>query len=196
MTGKQRHILVLDGHPDPAPHLIHALADAYAAGASAAGHRLTHIRITDLDCAVLRRPEDFAQDHAPETIRAQQGALLAADHVLLAYPLWFGSLPAYTKAYLENLLRPGFAFAYQEAGFPKPRLRGKSARILVTMGMPAVAYRLWYRAHSLKSLERNILGFCGIGPIRETLFGRVEAVSDATRAQWIEKMRRLGRRGV
>jgi hypothetical protein len=27
------------------------------------------------------------------------------------------------------------------------------------MGMPAAVYRWFYRAHSLKSLERNILGF-------------------------------------
>jgi len=33
--------------------------------------------------------------------------------------------------------------------------------------------------HGLKSLERSILGFAGIGPIRESLFGRIEQASEA-----------------
>ena len=70
---------------------------------------------------------------------------------------------------------------------------GRSARIVVTMGMPALAYRWYFGAHSLKSLERNILSFCGIRPIRENLFGMVEAAGDAKRRQWLELMRGHGR---
>ena len=62
------------------------------------------------------------------------------------------------------------------------------------MGMPALVYRWFFRAHSLKSLERNILGFVGIGPIRETLIGMVEA-SAASRERWLAKLRALGGRG-
>ena len=86
----------------------------------------------------------------------------------------FGSMPALLKAFLEQVLRPGFAFgAAERRGMPKKLLAGKSARIVVTMGMPAFFYRLYYRAHSLKSLERNILGFVGIKPVRVTLLGNV-----------------------
>jgi hypothetical protein len=63
------------------------------------------------------------------------------------------------------------------------------------MGMPAVIYRWYLLAHSLKSLERNILGFAGIGPIRESLIGMVEGMNEKQRAVWLEKMRRLGERG-
>lgn len=77
----------------------------------------------------------------------------------------------------------------------KKLLKGKSARIVVTMGMPAWMYRWYFGAHSLKSLERNILGFCGIGPIRETLVGLVESSGDAKHQKWLRRMRELGRRG-
>jgi putative NADPH-quinone reductase len=63
------------------------------------------------------------------------------------------------------------------------------------MGMPALIYRWYFGAHSLKSLERNILGFVGIGPIRETLIGLVETRSAARREKWLEKLRALGRAG-
>lgn len=56
------------------------------------------------------------------------------------------------------------------------------ARGVVTMGMPGWIYRWFFGAHSLKSLERNILSFVGIKPVRETIFGMVDAVTDAKRA--------------
>ena len=70
-----------------------------------------------------------------------------------------------------------------------------SARIVVTMGMPALVYRWYFGAHGLKSLERSILGFCGIGPCRESLFGMVETASPAKRARWIAGMRKFGAAG-
>ena len=60
----------------------------------------------------------------------------------------------------------------------KRLLTGKTARIVVTMGMPAFVYRWYFGGHSLKSLERNILRFVGIRPVRESLIGMVEG-SDA-----------------
>ena len=68
--------------------------------------------------------------------------------------------------------------------------------MVVTMGMPAFVYRWYFRAHSLKALERNILGFIGFGPIRETLVGSVEGQSDDARQQWLGKLAGLGRRAA
>ena len=110
--------------------------------------------------------------------------------------LWLGSMPALLKAFLEQVFRPGFAFSKTEAGKTwKKSLTGKSARIVVTMGMPAFVYRWYFGAHSLKRLERNILGFCGIGPIKESLIGMVEAKDGGKREKWLEKIQALGREG-
>lgn len=63
------------------------------------------------------------------------------------------------------------------------------------MGMPALVYRWYFRAHSLKALERNILGFVGIAPVHETLVGQVESTSDVQREQWLRRFIVLGRQG-
>ena len=54
------------------------------------------------------------------------------------------------------------------------------------MGMPALVYRWYFRAHSVKSLERNILGFVGIAPVHETLIGdgRGHGCARACSAGW------------
>ena len=61
------------------------------------------------------------------------------------------------------------------------------------MGMPALAYRWFFLAHSLKSLEHNILRFSGIGPIRETLIGSVEGLGAVGREKWLANVCALGR---
>jgi putative NADPH-quinone reductase len=63
------------------------------------------------------------------------------------------------------------------------------------MGMPALIYRWFFLAHSLKSFERNILAFCGIGPIKASVIGSIEGLTDRQRAKWLTKIGRLGRAG-
>jgi putative NADPH-quinone reductase len=104
-------------------------------------------------------------------------------------------MPALVKAFFEQAFRPGFAVKRGEMSLNPGLLGGKSARVVVTMGMPALVYRWFFLAHSLKSLERNILKFAGLGPIRETLIGGVESIGDAKRKAWLEKLRRFGREG-
>ena len=58
--------------------------------------------------------------------------------------------------------------------------------------MPALVYRCYFRAHRMKSLERNILGCCGIAPIGETLIGRVSGLDEAARLRWFVKLHALG----
>jgi putative NADPH-quinone reductase len=63
------------------------------------------------------------------------------------------------------------------------------------MGMPAFIYRWYFGPHGLRDLERNILGFCGIRPIRASLIGMVDAGGAARRAKWLDRLSALGRRG-
>jgi len=59
-----------------------------------------------------------------------------------------------------------------------------------------VSYRWWFFGHGLKGLERSILRFVGIRPVRESLFGMMGTASEARRRRWLEHMRSLGARGT
>lgn len=189
-----KHIVIIQGHPDAAVrHYGHALADEYAKGAEDGGHEVRRIEVARLDFPLLRTKDEFEKGLPPESIKQAQEAIGWADHLVILYPLWLGSMPALLKAFFEQVFRPGFAFQYQESGgMAKKLLTGKSARIVVTMGMPAFAYRWFFFAHSLKNLERNILGFSGIGPIKASLIGSIEGMNENQRAAWLDEMRGLG----
>ena len=172
----RKKILVIDAHPDKAPaHFVHALATQYAAAANAAGHLVQVVRVSELKFPWLCNADEFAAQ-PPGVIASQQQHFRWTDHVVILYPLWLGSMPALLKAYLEQVLRPGFAFAYGKKNrLPRKLLGAKSARIVVTMGMPSLFYRLYYQSHSVRSLARNILGFVGFKPVRVSLIGNVES---------------------
>jgi putative NADPH-quinone reductase len=195
-----RHILIIVGHPDPDPkRLCRALAASYAEGARSAGHDVRLIDIATLDFPLLRTMEEFGERPMPATLADAAQAINDAEHIVFVFPLWLGTMPALLKAFLEQVMRPGVAFAYPEpgkGGFAKTLLKGRSARVVVTMGMPAFFYRLWYLGHGIAGMRRNILNFVGISPVRETLFGSVEGAGDDTRRKWIAAMYALGTRAA
>ncbi|EQB10830.1 MULTISPECIES: NAD(P)H-dependent oxidoreductase [Sphingobium] len=190
----RRRILIVDGHPDADPvHFVHALASAYADGATA--HDVRALRIADLEFPVLRNPKEWIGQPPPQSILTAQDQIKWAEHLVILYPLWLGDMPALVKAFLEQTLRPEFAFRYGSARMPQKLLTGRSARVIVTMGMPGYFYELFYRAHSVKSFERNILKFVGISPVKRTIVGEVEA-GDRKRQRWLDKIEALGAAGV
>ena len=193
-----KRILLIQGHPDGSKrHLCHALEDAYAAGATDAGHRVRRVNVARLDFPILRTQADWDTGTAPPGLEAVQADILWAQHLVLFFPLWLGGIPAYFKGFLEQVARPGFAFTEKDGNpFGRKGLKGRSARVVVTMGMPAIVYRWYFRASGVKSLERNILGFVGIAPVRETLVGQVGQLAPQEADQWFQRLRRLGREGA
>lgn len=190
----KKNILIIQGHPDPAAtHFGHALARQYREGAITGGHEVKQLTIAKLEFPLLSTKHDFERGEPPASIKAAQDSIQWAQHIVIFYPLWLGSMPALLKGFLEQVFRPGFAAVEGEAGMPwKKRLGGRTAHIVVTMGMPAFFYRWFFGAHSLKSLERNILGFCGIRTTRDSLIGLVEAKNGAARGKWLDRMAALG----
>ncbi len=134
-----------------------------------------------LDFPILRTQEDFEHGHVPETLVEARDAIVSAQHLVIVFPLWHGTMPALLKAFLEQVMPPGVALEYRTHGFPRGLLAGRSVRLVVTMGMPALIYRWYFRAHGVRGLERSVLGFAGMAPVRETLLGMVDAASDAKR---------------
>jgi len=191
----EKRILVILGHPSTGSTYCRALWAAYSEAAKAAGHAVRRLDVSSLEFPWIRDKQQFHEETPPPAILAGQQDLAWAQHVVIVYPLWLGLPPAHFKAFLEQLLRPGFAHVAKEGGLPKGALRGKSARLFVTMGMPAPAYRWFFLAHGHRALKRNVLAFCGIGPIRDCFIGGVEAKDPARRGRWLAKAAELGRDG-
>jgi len=191
-----KRICIVQGHPSSGGgHFCHALAQAYAEGAGATGHEVKMLCVATIDFPLLRTKEDWDAGRPPISIIEAQETIRWAEHLVIIFPLWIGAMPALLKGFFEQALRPGFAMALTRNGGWTKLLAGRSARVVVTMGMPAMVCRWYFGAPGLKSLTQN-LALVGIKPRRSLLVGSIEAMGDARREDWLHRLRRLGRKAA
>lgn len=83
----------------------------------------------------------FADGSQPVDIEAEQAKLLWADAVIFQFPLWWFSMPAILKGWIERVYAYGFAYGVGEHSerhwgdrYGEGRMSGKRAMLVVTMG--------------------------------------------------------------
>ena len=187
-------IAIIVGHP-LADTFCEALGEAYLRGAQAGGHSAELFKLGRMKFDLLRegyrRPQPMEADLA-----AARDVFLACDHVAFIFPLWCGDMPALMKGFIERLVQPELLKVQESGDEANWKVYwGKSARVIMTMGMPGWFYRFYYGAHALKLLRRNILHFLGIKPVRSKIFGMITAVSDDRRKAWLLEVEAMGHQG-
>ena len=186
-----QRILIVDAHPDAAPaRLSHALAAAYAVGARETGAEVRIVALGGWAGGFVRSAAEFGAPPDDPFIADARAAIIWAEHIVFVFPLWLGAGPSLLRAFLEQISRAGFAASAGPAG-PQANLKGRSARFIVTMGMPALAYRLMFGAHGVQAIAKSVLGLAGVAPVRLSLFGMIETKGAAARA--LDAGRRLGK---
>ena len=178
-----KRVLVINGHPDSSPdRLCAALCESYAAACEKSGSSVRRINVGSLDFPLIRSADEFTADVKSPSIRDAQTDFLWAEHIVFVYPLWLGSQPALLKGFLEQVLRYGFALSAPGSGMIKGLLEGRTAHIMVTMGMPRLFYWGIFGAFATRAMERSMLRLCGIKPVSHTHFGGIGTGSTASDA--------------
>ncbi|MEJ6004961.1 NAD(P)H-dependent oxidoreductase [Paucibacter sp. AS339] len=187
-----KRILIINGNPKPSS-LSRSLAERYAEAAVESGHSVELIHLSELQFKLsLDLGYQVEQALEPDLQRLQQ-AMHAAEHLVWAYPVWWGSVPALLKGALDRVLLPGFAFKYHPGNsVPEKLLTGRSARLLVCMDTPPWYFRWFQRAPAHHMMRRTVLEFCGIKPVRISEFGPVLPSTPAQRERWLAEVARLG----
>ena len=189
-----KRILIINGHPDAESYCF-ALADAYKQGAIAAGADVREIVIRDLAFNPNLQFGYRKRTELEPDLLASQEALKWADHLVWVYPVWWGSVPALMKGFLDRVLLPGFAFKKREGSLWWDRFfTGKTARIICTLDQPPWYYRLVYRSPSHHAMQKLTLNFIGVRRVNITAIGPIRLSKPAFREQWLAKVAQLGKR--
>lgn len=185
-------IVIVVGNPQHDSY-SEALGAAYLRGAESGGHEAKLFALAKMKFdAILREGYHREQALEPDLMTARK-ALQASDHLVFIFPLWAGDMPAILKGFFERVLQPDLLEMQKSGGKANWKIfRGKSAHIIMTMGMPGWFYRWYYGAHALKLLKRNILHLIGVSPVRSTVYGMIEAAGDEKRKQWLREVEALG----
>ncbi|WP_415951701.1 NAD(P)H-dependent oxidoreductase [Streptomyces sp. KLOTTS4A1] len=150
--------LIVHAHPEPRS-LNSSLKDLAVSTLTEAGHE---VRVSDL-YAMNWKPVVDAADYGPhassplrvaadsgrafhageltEDVRAEQEKLLWADHVIFQFPLWWYSMPAILKGWVDRVFTYRFAYGVGEHSdvkygerYGEGTLAGKKAMLSVTIG--------------------------------------------------------------
>lgn len=180
--------LVLDGHPNP-DSFCAALAERYADTHPDA--RL--IRLRDLDFDVhMRHGYTRRMDIEPDLAAARE-AVREARHLVVVTPVWWRSVPALLKGFLDRALLPQEDYRYRKNGLPEGLLTGRTARVVATADTPAIAS--WVMPDTrLRTLRQGTLRFCGIAPVAFDYLASVKHSSPEKRAAWLERVADAARR--
>lgn len=187
-----KKILVILGQPQRHSY-GGALVQAYSEGARGAGAEVKELFLGDLKFDPLATPGPAsAAPLEPDLARAQE-AIKWADHLVFVYPIWWGTIPALLKAFIERAFVPGFAVNFREnSPWWDKLLTGRSARLIVTLNTPSWIYRWYFGRPGHNTMKKTILEFCGVRPVRITEVGPVKNSTEARRKQWLEQVRALG----
>jgi NAD(P)H dehydrogenase (quinone) len=158
-------VLILDGHPDKnrlTSSLLAHYAQCLPPGAEV---QVTAIRDLQFD---LNLRHGYMQEQAWEPdLKQLATAILACDHLVVGFPLWWGAEPALLKGCMERIFLPGFAFQYHKHDvFWDRLLTGRSADVLITLDTP-LFYLRWILGNPVgRRWKHQVLGFCGFHPVR------------------------------
>ena len=187
-----KRILIINGHPDKESFNF-ALSEAYKQGAAQSDAEIKEITIRELDFNPnLQFGYRKRTELEPDLLEAQD-KLKWADHLVWIYPVWWGSVPAMMKGFLDRVLLPGFAFNKRENSLWWDKcFTGKTARIICTMDQPAWYYRLVYGSPSHHAMKKVTMHYIGVKKVRITAIGPIRLSKEGFRSKWLKKVEKLG----
>lgn len=159
------HILVVTAHAKDSS-LTHSVARAMIEELEAAGH---DVEFADL-AAEKFNPVFGAVDHAtfaegaatPDDVKAEHQRLDRADAIVIVYPIYWWSMPALLKGWIDRVFITGWAFNEDENGRIIKKL-GRLTTHLIGIGgadQRTYARRGYYGAMRLQ-IDQGIFDFCG-----------------------------------
>jgi len=160
-----------------------ALLAAVTRGLLAGGHTVDLIDLQADGFNPVTTAEDLAawrQKMTRDPVAAgYQKRLMKADHLIFIFPIWWETMPALTKGFLDKVFVKGIVFDEVKPGRPflcqLPRLKGVT--LLTVMSTPGFVYR-WILGNPVtKILFRGTFRKMGIHNLRWFNFSGMENLS-------------------
>lgn len=184
--------LIINGNPNENSFSA-AIVERYWKGTVNAGKDCEVLHLSQLDFdLVLKGGRELLGQLEPDIEKAQE-LIKNADHLVFVFPIWWGAYPALMKGFIDRTFLSGFAYKHDEHTKRLVRLlKGKTARLVVTMDTPKWFYSLFYKSFGLRAMKQGLLQYCGISPVRSTVFSPINSAGLVQRRKWLLKVEQMG----
>lgn len=119
-----------------------------------------------------------------EMVIRYKGMLEWAEHLVMIFPIWWMTMPAMTKGFIDKVIFPAIAYTMED-GRLKSRLPLERVTIITTMNTPAEAYRDMFNNALEGSLINGTFKKIGIEDVRWISLNEVRQASDELRKSWL-----------
>lgn len=154
------NILYVNGNPKQ-KCFHNEIQHSYVSGVDADKHTVRALKLSECSFdPVLRHGYDEYMTEDSE-IKASQELVRWADHIVFAYPMWWGGMPSLLSGWIARVFTPGEAFRYKGIIKTEKILKGKTADIIVTSRAPRIAWLIGAN-DSGHPLTRNLFVLTGI----------------------------------
>lgn len=159
------HILVIMAHP-AGPSLTRSVASAIRDAGAALGHTVELGDLVAEGFDPVFGPADHAAFTAagptPPDVRREQQRIDRADHLVLVHPVYWWSMPAVLKGWIDRVFVSGWAFEEDADGGILKKLGRLSVHLIALAGANASTYaKRGYREAMHAQIDHGIFDFCG-----------------------------------
>ncbi|MBT8350249.1 MAG: NAD(P)H-dependent oxidoreductase [Deltaproteobacteria bacterium] len=187
-----KKILIIQGNPDQTS-FCDALAQRYKEGALQVNAEVREICVRNIEFEPFLTLGYKKEVELEPGLVDSQHLIKWADHLVFVYPTWWGTMPTLLKGFIDRVFLPEFAFRYRkDSVWWDKLLKGKSARLIVTMDTPPWYFRWVYSRPGHNAMKKTILGFCGIKPVKITSIGPIKHSKRKKREIWLNDVEKLG----
>ncbi len=164
-----------------------AIAGAWAMGAREAGAEVRVLDVHALDFEPALLTAHRGEMPLEPDLRLVQTAIAQAAHIAVAFPVWWGSVPAVLKGLFDRTFQPGWAYAVGDDVLPDKGLAGRTGRLLMTMDTPSWYDRLVYRASAIRQIRNATFHFTRIKPTRVSIFSGIDKTTQKSRREMLAR---------
>ncbi len=135
--------------------------------------------------------ENIQKGTVSEDVKPEQADISWADTVIVICPVWWTSVPAILKGYIDRVFTYGFAYEYSATG-PKGMLNGKNALLLTTSGSDKATDQQTGMVKLItNSFVYGVFGFSGFGRCEHKHLYAVPTASDDERKAMLSDIQQL-----
>ncbi|MBF0521064.1 MAG: NAD(P)H-dependent oxidoreductase [Nitrospirae bacterium] len=188
-------ILLVYSHPNPGS-FNHAIKETIVSELTACGHDVKVRDLYAIGFDPVLKSTDFLlaqQGKVADDVKLEQDFIVWSDMVVFVHPVWWFSLPAILKGYIDRVFNYGFAYTIDEKGV-RGLLNGKKVLILSTTGGDEKTYTDTGMFKSLsQTIDGGIFTFCGFEVTEHKFFTSVPYVSGDERKKMLEQVTAIAR---
>lgn len=111
----------------------------------------------------MDRRSYLGQDSHDEAIATEQARIDEVEHLVLVFPVYWWSMPALLKGWIDRVFVADWAFSYDHDGRIAPKLSSLTAHLLPISATAGKSFaKHGYTDSFSTQIEKGILDFCGI----------------------------------